>query len=129
MGCFIHKRIIVVYIRGEEMSEIAHIVGERLRVYRIRKKLSQEALGELAGLHGKYIGQLERGEKNATLESIGKVCRALDLPLETLFENIITGENGNGFAKNCYELIAAQPEKEQKDLLDLIKWVIAYKNI
>ena len=57
------------------MSDIAKIIGERIRSYRTRKGLSQDALGEIADTHGKYIGQLERGEKNATLESVGKIAR------------------------------------------------------
>ena len=39
-------------------------------------KLSQEQLAEKAGLHHKYIGQLERGEKNATVETLYKVSSA-----------------------------------------------------
>lgn len=52
------------------MSEIAKIIGQRVRNYRIDKGLSQEKLAELSGCHPTYIGQVERGEKNATLESI-----------------------------------------------------------
>ena len=52
-----------------KMSDIAKIIGQRIRNYRTQKGLSQEKLAELAGCHPTYIGQLERGEKNATLES------------------------------------------------------------
>ena len=52
------------------MSEIAKSVGQRIRNYRVKLELSQEKLAELSGVHPTYIGQLERGEKNATLESI-----------------------------------------------------------
>ena len=52
------------------MSEIAKSVGQRIRNYRTRQGLSQEKLAEMSGCHPTYIGQLERGEKNATLESI-----------------------------------------------------------
>ena len=111
------------------MSNIANIIGERLRTYRNRRKLSQDALGELAGLHGKYIGQLERGEKNATLESVEKISRALNLPLEILFENIIIGDVQNEIPKECYDLLTPLPQKEQRAILELIKKAIDYKNI
>lgn len=55
------------------MSDIAKIIGQRIRNYRTQKGLSQEKLAELAGCHPTYIGQLERGEKNATLESVEKI--------------------------------------------------------
>lgn len=60
------------------MSEIAKIIGQRVRNYRIDKGLSQEKLAELSGCHPTYIGQVERGEKNATLESIEKIASAMN---------------------------------------------------
>ena len=111
------------------MTEIAKIVGDRLRLYRNRAGLSQEVLAEKSGLHSTYIGQLERGEKNATLESIEKVARALELPFEILFENIIVGDTKNMIATECYEMLTALSENEQKAILELIKKTIDYKKI
>ncbi len=108
------------------MSEIATRIGLRLRAYRQRNHLSQEALAELAGLHPTYIGQLERGEKNATLETVEKVCLALHLPLHQLFENMDAAQETD-CATQCYDLILAQPANEQKLLLSLLKQIIAYR--
>ena len=110
------------------MSNISQIIGERIRMYRTRKNLSQDALGEMAGLHGKYIGQLERGEKNATLESIEKIARALNLPFEILFENIIVGGTRNEIPRRCYDLLTPLSLREQKAILDLIEKAMEYKN-
>ena len=70
------------------MSEIAKSVGQRIRNYRTRQGLSQEKLAEMSGCHPTYIGQLERGEKNATLESIEKIAAALNVSLSKLFEKL-----------------------------------------
>jgi transcriptional regulator with XRE-family HTH domain len=51
------------------MSDLAKIIGERIRNFRRERGLSQEELAHLASLHSTYIGQIERGEKNMTLES------------------------------------------------------------
>ena len=75
------------------MENIKFIIGQRIRNYRIQKNLSQEQLSELANCHPTYIGQLERGEKNATLESIQKVAQALNIPLSQLFEKIEEKQN------------------------------------
>lgn len=70
------------------MSDLSKVIGQRIRNYRTEKKLSQENLAELCGCHPTYIGQVERGEKNATLESIEKIASALNISLSTLFEKL-----------------------------------------
>lgn len=107
------------------MSKIAKQVGARLRAYRQQKHYSQEKLAELAGVHPTYIGQLERGEKNASLETLEKVCRALALPMGKLFDNV---EAAPDCAAQCYELILQQPAAEQRQLLELLKKIISYKH-
>lgn len=109
------------------MSDIARIVGERLRAKRRGLGYSQEKVAELAGLHPTYIGQLERGEKNATLESIEKMCAALHYPMSQLFENITAGEHIVSTADQCYSLVVAQPQKSQKALLKILEELIRYK--
>ncbi|WP_217597881.1 helix-turn-helix domain-containing protein [Cohnella sp. GbtcB17] len=67
------------------MSELIRRLGERIRLLRKQKGLSQETLGGLAELHTNYIGQVERGEKNLTIESLEKIAHGLDISLEQLF--------------------------------------------
>lgn len=110
------------------MSEIAKIVGQRLRQRRQELGYSQELTSEKAGLHPTYIGQVERGEKNATIESIEKICIALDLPLEDLFDKIIATNSKCNTARKCYDLIISQPMKDQENLYVLLEDVINYKN-
>ena len=83
------------------MSEIAKILGQRIRNYRTARGLSQEKLAELSGCHHTYIGQLERGEKNATIESIEKISEALKVSLSTLFEKLgFTEEKNFGYTED-----------------------------
>ena len=46
--------------------------------------LSQEALALRAGLHRTYIGMIERGQRNPTLDSAKAIGNALDVQLATL---------------------------------------------
>ena len=64
---------------------IAEAFGVAVREERKRLGISQEKLGELAGVHRTYVGMIERGEKNITLSNIFKVSKALGLnPSELL---------------------------------------------
>ncbi len=62
--------------------------GLRIRKARIEQNLSQERLGEMAGLHRTYIGMIERGEKNITITNVEKLSIALNLSLETIFKDL-----------------------------------------
>ncbi|UHA72800.1 helix-turn-helix domain-containing protein [Paenibacillus sp. 481] len=68
------------------MSEIARAVGENLRALRQQRGLSQESLALKAGINTSYMGQLERGEKSPTVDTLDKLSTALDVPLAQLFQ-------------------------------------------
>ena len=110
------------------MSGIAKILGQRIRNYRTEQGLSQEKLAELSGCHPTYIGQVERGEKNATLESIEKIAIALHVPLSKLFEKL--GEQVDG-TRNipllCYEFLSSKTKEEQEHLYRILIEMDKYK--
>jgi transcriptional regulator with XRE-family HTH domain len=69
------------------MTDVLKAIGSRIRVLRKTRKpkpLSQEKLAELAGVHHTYIGAIERGEKNVTLETLLRVAQALGVSIEDL---------------------------------------------
>ena len=110
------------------MSDIAKILGQRIRNYRTAKHLSQEKLAELSDCHPTYIGQIERGEKNATLERIAKIASALQVSLSELFEKL--GEQGDGSRNiplECYEFLSAKSKKEQEHLYRILLEMDCYK--
>lgn len=62
--------------------------GEKVREERLKQNISQEKLAEKAGVHRTYIGMIERGEKNITLENINKIVKALDLKIKDIFADL-----------------------------------------
>ena len=52
--------------------------GQRVRARRQHRGLSQERLADAAGMHRTYIGLVERGEVNPTLETILAIAKALE---------------------------------------------------
>ena len=70
------------------MSDIVLRFGKRVKLSRMKQKLSQERLAELCGLHPTYIGQVERCEKNCTLETAEKIAGGLGVPLSDLIAEL-----------------------------------------
>lgn len=60
--------------------------GERVRQLRKEQGYSQEAFAQKCGLHRTYIGNIERGEKNVSLENIERIVSALWLTMEIFFK-------------------------------------------
>jgi transcriptional regulator with XRE-family HTH domain len=63
-------------------------VGATIRDLRVRAGYSQELLAEKAGLHRTYVGGVERGERNVSLENIVRIARALKVKPSQLLEGI-----------------------------------------
>src|SRR5512138_1834685 len=64
---------------------LKHLVGDNIRSLRKSKDWSQEILGERAGLSYKFVGEVERGAVNPSLESLGALATALDVEVIRLF--------------------------------------------
>ena len=107
------------------MSELAKSIGQRIRNHRTAAGLSQEKLAELSGCHPTYIGQLERGEKNATIESIDKIATALGVSLSKLFEQLGgCDDNRRNIPLECYEFLSAKTLEAQEQIFNiLLKWI------
>lgn len=61
---------------------------EKIRILRNERNLSQESLWFKAKLHRTYIWNVERWEKNLTLENIEKLSKALNITLNELFNDL-----------------------------------------
>ena len=70
------------------MSDIKKIFGKNIRLIRESMNMTQEKLSDLCGLHRTYIGGVERGERNISLENIQKIAKALQVKIVDLFKGI-----------------------------------------
>jgi transcriptional regulator with XRE-family HTH domain len=61
------------------------IVGDRLRILREEKKLSQGDIEKRTGLLRSYLSRVETGHTVPSIETLEKLARALDIPIYQLF--------------------------------------------
>lgn len=66
------------------VKHVRRFLGQRLRALRKQRGLSQERLGARSRLSGKFIGEVERGEKSISIDSLYRVSVALAVPLREL---------------------------------------------
>ena len=61
--------------------------GARVRTLRTEKGWSQEDFAFECGLHRTYIGAVERGERNVSLENIKKIADTFKIDIAALFRS------------------------------------------
>lgn len=60
-------------------KNIQEALGQAIRAKRTEIKLSQEALADIADIHRTYIGSVERGERNISIQNLVRIANALNV--------------------------------------------------
>jgi len=68
------------------MDSVTVKFGKRLKQLRKQNNLSQEQLSFKTGLHRNYICDVERGNRNISIEAIQKLANGLNVDITELFK-------------------------------------------
>ncbi len=62
------------------------ILARNMRRLRLERDWSQERMAELSGLHRTYIGAVERGERNVSIDNIDRIARTFRMKISELLK-------------------------------------------
>ena len=71
---------------GRAVPKVRAALGRRLVELRRERQMSQHALGTAARLSAKFIGEVERGQKSISVDSLARVATALGVRLHELLQ-------------------------------------------
>lgn len=73
---------------SEEAKKNLKTFGSRIQELRKKNNLTQSELAEKIGLSTNFIGMVERGERNTSVDKIFKLAKAFNISLAQFFETL-----------------------------------------
>lgn len=108
------------------MDSNLEIIGAKIRLYRNMKKWTQEQLAEKISSTASYIGQIERGEVNFRIQTVGKIAEALEVSLFSLFEyDHLTEIRNNKSALDSLTLLLQQSPSTQRKMYRVLRELLS----
>ena len=100
-------------------------IGLRIKQERNKRRMTQEKLAESAGVNESYIGQLERGAKNPSLETLIKIANALGVTLDYLLMDV-SEVKPDSLLDELTALAKGRKPDEVRLMLNINKLVVDY---
>lgn len=104
------------------MKKLRKNFGKQIRQLRKARKLTQEKLAEMAKLEPTYLGAVERGERNLTIDNIEKIAKGFDIETYKLFlfhHEIVSNEPEIALDR-IIDILGTMPEKSRKTVLQIV---------
>ena len=101
--------------KSQSRNPINVKIGERIRYYRQKAGLTQEAVAEQIGLTQKHISRIEGGYHNSLFITIMEIAKAINIPIDALTEDVY--ENSNSALVNTIISEITNMEKSQLEML------------
>ena len=98
-------------------------LGKRIREERRKCDITQEQLAEDINVTHPYIGQVERGERGISLETLICVCNRLGVTVDYLLSDYLDSED-EYFRQLWVKLVKNCTEKEQEMIVNVVKAIV-----
>lgn len=107
---------------NQEEEELLKRIGQQIRYYRKLRHLTQEQLGEEACVCHKYLGEIERGNKNIGIMMIFRLAQALHISIADLLNcPLEQADSYQKYMRLIFKLLNDQGSENLKRILQIIK--------
>ncbi|WP_319779952.1 helix-turn-helix domain-containing protein [Maridesulfovibrio sp.] len=103
------------------MSDLLEKIGSKIRTLRTANNLSQQKMAELAEISYKYLGEIERGQVNLSVEILIKISNALHVEASEILAMNSAEDTNISRAKFLLSELSEQDVKRAIDLLEALK--------
>lgn len=108
-----------------QKQEITKAVAARIKFLRRIRSMSQEDLALRAEINPAYFGQVERGLKCPTIDTLYKISKALDVSLAELFQADAFPISTVPKDRRLQELMSRIPESKREQVLKILEDLIS----
>lgn len=98
-------------------------IGLSIREIRTKRGFTQERLTEKVGLSTNFIGSIERGEANASFQTLEAIAKALDCDLRQLFDTEYLQVNERELSKLLQKRIKYLDRDQKRLLLKIADYI------
>jgi transcriptional regulator with XRE-family HTH domain len=107
-----------------ECTDLLTFIGNRIRTVRKARKVSQEKLAELSGLHPIFISNVENGKVKASICTYYNIAHALDMALSELVEMPAANESWDSNLVVLFQSAKKLDIHKQKAFVDTVKGLL-----
>lgn len=109
----------------DQKRKISIEVGNRIKYFRRLRTVSQEELALQANLNPAYFGQVERGEKCPTIDTLCKIAGALGVSPAQLLQTVDQLNCPSAYSGRVTEMLSRVPEAKLDQVLRIMEDVTA----
>lgn len=100
-------------------------LGMRIRQERLRLSLTQAQLAEAVDISDTYMGAIERGERNLTLDTLVRLVNRLGVTVDYLLSDSVDGSDAN-IMEQFRQIIDCQPLERKQMAIHVLRTIFSY---
>lgn len=100
-------------------------LGQRIKEERLGLNLTQEQLAESIEISNSYMGQIERGERSLTLDTLVRLANRLGVTIDYLLQEYVNLDNDN-FINQIKQIVQGRSSKQKQMALDVLKVMFSH---